>query len=80
MAFVEEAADGGVGFEAQGDLVGVAGFDDGIVAGEEISAGGPIGLVRGEAWVGGQWRDGFESSGGAIQLRDCECPVKDDHG
>jgi hypothetical protein len=53
LAVLEEVADGGVAFEADGDFVGLAGF--GACAGlrQQLGACGPIGLVFGEPRIGG---------------------------
>ena len=49
----EELADGGILFESDGALEGLVGFGWAACAGEEIGAGGPVGLVVEEPRVGG---------------------------
>ena len=53
LALLEEAADGGIALEADGDFVCLAGFAVCACLGEEFGTRGPIGLVFGEPHIGG---------------------------
>ena len=76
---LEEAADGRVAFEADGDFVRVAGFAVRACLGQQLRACGPIGLVFGEPRIGGHVLHGVESGARAVQLRDREGAVDGDH-
>ena len=69
LAGEEEVADRRVGLEADGAGVGRARLPGAPAAGEEVGAGGPVGLVAGEARVGGAGVERGEAGGGAVAPR-----------
>ena len=79
LTVLEEATDGGVTLEADGDLVGVVGFGAFACLGEQFGARRPIGLVFGEPRIGGYGFDGFDGGGGSVEFRDGEGAIDGDH-
>src|SRR5277367_462105 len=75
----EEAADGGILFQAYGDFVGVAGFFVCACSSQQVSAGGPVGLVFGKALVSGHFFYRVERGAGSLGFSNCQRAVDGDY-
>jgi hypothetical protein len=79
LALFEEATDSGVWLQGDGDSVGLARFGVRTGSGEEFGAGNPVGLVLGEASVGGEIGHGIEGGGCAAYFGDGQGAIDGDH-
>src|SRR5713101_2413116 len=79
LTLLQEAADGGVALETDGDFVSVAGLGVCACLGQQLRACRPVGLVFGEPPIGGYLLHGVESGAGTMHLRDRQRAIDSDH-
>ena len=80
LAVLEEAADGGVALQSDGDVVGVVRFAVCSSAGEKFRTSCPIRLIFGQTGIGGDIRHGVEPCGGTADFGNGESAVEGDDG